>query len=363
MNSLKTVCTFTCLIVSNLFLSAEAPKVHSDGSVTFELIAPDAKSVQVDVKGRTGEENDGKPFDMVRGKDGKWTYTSAPLDPGFHYYFHFIDGYRIADSTNPLYFGWARLANGVEIPDPNLDCYLPRNVPRGEVSIRPYFSKITQSWRDAYIYTPPGYQKNLKKSYPVLYLQHGSGENQTSWSVQGYVGNIMDNMIADKQCVPMLVVMDQGYAYRPDAKLDENGRRENNFEELLVSEVIPMVEANYRVNANRKNRAVAGLSMGGGQALRIALTNLDTFSHLGCFSGGARNLSELVGDTKHLNRKLDLFWMACGTEDGGYQRNVEAHELLTASGVKHEFYAHPGTHEWQSWRRQLSVFAPKLFRN
>ncbi|MCB1124308.1 MAG: esterase, partial [Verrucomicrobiae bacterium] len=339
------------------------PVIHSDGRVTFTFKAPDAKSVQVDVKGRTNEENEGKPYDMKRGADGTWTYTSAPLDPGFHYFFYFIDGVRIADSTEPLYYGWARLGNGVDVPDPNLDIYLPRDVPRGEVSVRPYFSEITGAWRQAYIYTPPDYQKNLRKKYPVLYLQHGSGENQTSWSVQGKAGTIMDNLIADKKCVPMLVVMDQGYAYRPDAKTDENGRRENSFEEVWVKEIIPMVEANYRVIADRKHRAIAGLSMGGGQAVRTGLSNLDVFSYLGCFSGGTRNLEELVGDPKALNRKLELFWIACGTEDGGYERSKAAHESLEKMGVEHEFFSHPGTHEWQAWRRQLSVYAPKLFRN
>lgn len=351
------------LLAATSRLSAEPPVVRQDGSVTFQVDAPEAKSVQIDIKGRTNEENEGKPFDMSRDSSGVWSFTSPPLDPGFHYYFLFIDGYRFADTSNPVYFGWGRPTNGVEIPDPDLDIHQPRKVPRGEVGIRPYYSKITESWRDAYVYTPPGYQKDPRKRYPVLYLQHGSGESNTSWSNQGRAGTIMDNLIADGKCLPMLVVMDRGYAYRPDAKTDERGRMENSFEEVWVEEIVPMIEANYRVIADRKHRAIAGLSMGAGQAVRTGLSHLDVFSHLGCFSGGTRNLEEMVGDPKALNRKLDLFWIGCGTEDGGFERSKAAYASLTSMGVDHEFFSHPGTHEWQAWRLHLSVFAPKLFRN
>lgn len=361
MYPIKLLITFSAILIGPYFASALAPVVHSDGRVTVTVDAPDAQSVQIDIKGRTHDENDKQPFDMIKDSDGIWSFTSSPLDPGFHYYFLFIDGYRFADSSNPLYFGWGRPTNGVEIPDPNFQStYAPRDVPRGELRMRSYFSEITNTWREAIIYTPPEYESS-NRNYPVLYLQHGAGENQTSWSNQGHVGTIMDNLLADKKCKPMIIVMENGYAYEPNAKIDENGRMINSFESLLVEETIPMVEAHYRIKADRKHRAVAGLSMGGGQALRIGLSNLDTFSYLGCFSGAARDAGALIRDSESVNDSLKLFWIACGTEDFVYERSQALVDELKTAGVHHETYWHKGTHEWQSWRRQISLFAPQLF--
>jgi enterochelin esterase-like enzyme len=342
---------------------AIAPTVHDNGRVTIQIDAPEAKRVQIDIKGRTHDENNQQPFDMIRSKDGQWSFTSSPLDPGFHYYFLFIDGYRFADSSNPLYFGWGRPTNGVEIPDPKLEfVYTPRQVPRGELRTRSYYSKITESWRDAIIYTPPQYHTS-NRNYPVLYLQHGAGENQTSWSNQGRIGIIMDNLLAEKKCEPMIIVMENGYAYPPNAKTDEEGRTINHFETLLIEETIPMVEMYYRVKTDKKYRAIAGLSMGGGQALRIGLGNLDKFSYLGCFSGAARDAGSLIKTGETVNEALELFWIACGTEDFVYERSQTLIKELNAVGVKHDTFWHPGTHEWQSWRLQISRFAPQLFRD
>lgn len=343
-------------------LPAEVPTVHSDGSATFRIDAPGARSVQVDVKGRTNAKNDGKPFSMTKNDQGVWTHTSEPLDPGFHYYFLFIDGYRFADTTSPLYFGWQRPTNGVEIPDPNVNFYKPRQVDRGEIHIRPYYSDITREWRDVYVYTPPDYARNTGRSYPVLYLQHGSGENQTSWSNQGRMGIILDNLIADKQCQPMIVVMEHGYAYSPDGKTDESGRPMNRFEDLLIQETIPLIEDHYRVKADQENRAIAGLSMGAGQANRIALQNLDLFDYLGCFSGGGRDTERMIEMKSEINGELDLLWIGCGTEDFLYERVATMHQELKQAGVEHEFFAHQGTHEWQAWREHLRLFAPRLFK-
>lgn len=360
MNTIQPLILFLIWLLLPLSVSAIAPIIHGDGSVTISVDAPNAKRVQVDIKGRTHDENNKQPFDMEKGSDGTWSFTSSPLDPGFHYYFLFIDGYQFSDSSNPLYFGWGRPTNGVDIPDPDLEIYLPRDVPRGEIRTRSYFSEITRTWREAIVYTPPEYNQG-RKSYPVLYLQHGAGENQTSWSNQGRIGVIMDNLLADKKCKPMIIVMENGYAYAPDAKTDGEGRKVNSFETLLVEETIPMVEAHYRVKADKKHRAIAGLSMGGGQALRIGLGNLDTFSFLGCFSGAARDAGALIESSKSVNDSLKQFWIACGTEDFVYERSQTLVDELKRSGVHHETYWHPGTHEWQSWRLQISLFAPQLF--
>lgn len=356
------ILTFAASIAVSISMRAEPPIVQDDGSVTFRLNVPEADRMQIDIKGKTNTANNRQPVDMVRTKEGVWTYTSPPLDPGFHYYQLFIDGYKYSDASNPLYFGWARPTNGVEIPDPELTIYLPRNVPHGEIRIRRYYSEITQAWREVRVYTPPQYDKNPKERFPVLYLQHGSGENHTSWENQGKASTIMDNLIAEKACVPMLIVMEEGYAFEPNAKTDERGRKLNSFERLLVEETIPLIESHYRVLPNKANRAVAGLSMGGGQAIRIGLENLDTFSYIGCFSGAAREIGELIENKKRVNNSLKLFWIGCGTEDFVFERSQAVKEELEKRGVDHEFYPYPGTHEWQSWRLHLSLFAPKLFR-
>ena len=343
-------------------LSAIEPEVHTDRTVTFRIKAPEAHDVQIDVKGRTSNANDEQPFEMTKGSEGIWTYTTEPLDPGFHYYFVYVDGFRCADSSNPLYFGWARPTNGIEIPDPDLECYLPRRVPRGEVRIRPYYSELSQAWREAYVYTPPGYEESPDIRYPVLYLQHGAGENQTSWTNQGRANVILDNLLADARSKPMLVVMDRGYASHP-VRTDSRAWRRSLFEQVVIQELIPTIESHYRVVKDREHRGIAGLSMGGGQAVSIGLANLDTFAYIGCFSGAVRRLKNQEGDldVATINEKLKLFWIGCGTEDFVLPRCEALHESLDELGIRHEFVAHPGTHEWQAWRLHLSLFAPKLF--
>lgn len=354
--------TLTFMLLCHTSLStAIEPEVHADRTVTFRIKAPEAGQVQIDVKGRTSNANDNKPFKMTKSGEGIWTYTTEPLDPGFHYYFVFVDGFRCADSSNPLYFGWQRPTNGIEIPDPELDCYLPRRVPRGEVRIRPYYSDLTQAWREAYVYTPPGYEDSPETRYPVLYLQHGAGENQTSWSNQGRAHVILDNLLADGKCKPMLVVMDRGYASRPDET--ETRARRGLFGQVVIEELIPTIESHYRVIADPQHRGIAGLSMGGGQALSIGLANLDTFAYIGCFSGATRRLGDRDSgrDVSTINDQLKLLWIGCGTEDFVFPRCKGLHESLDELGVEHEFFTHPGTHEWQAWRRHLSLFAPQLF--
>lgn len=344
------------------------PVIHPDRSVTFRIEAPDANQVQIDVKGRTNTENEGRAFDMVKGPKGVWVYRSEPLDPGFHYYFVLLDGFRCADSSNPLFFGWGRPTNGVEIPDPELDTYLPRRSLRGDVRLRPYYSELTQSWREAYVYTPPSYEDEITRQYPTLYLQHGAGENQTSWTTQGKANVILDNLLAEGKCRDMVVVMDRGYAYLPHTPENARGRLQNVFADVLAYELVPMVESTYRVISNRWHRAIAGLSMGGGQAVTIGLFHLDKFAYVGCFSGAIRSLDsgssgETFPSAKAINEQLRLFWIGCGTEDFVLERTKGFHAELETKGIHHEYFEHPGTHEWQAWRRHLQLFAPRLFRD
>jgi enterochelin esterase family protein len=234
----------------------------------------------------------------------------------------------------------------------------------GEVCIRPYFSNLTQAWREAYVYTPPGYHKETARKYPVLYLQHGAGENQTSWTNQGRANIILDNLLADGKCQPMLVVMDHGYA-RPPGASSSGSNRARLFDRVVIEELIPMIESNYRTIPDPQHRAIAGLSMGGGQAVTIGLNNLGKFAYIGCFSGAVRRQGEGFGggtaDVATNNAHLKLFWIACGTEDFVFPRCEALHQSPERQGIRHEFPTHPGTHEWQSWRRHLFLLAPRLF--
>ena len=256
----------------------EYPMVDSQGRATFRVYAPDAKTVRV------------LNTDLTKGPDGYWTGTTRPLDPGFHYYTITIDGASVAD---PYSQGWS----GIEIPDAGVDFYDLKDVPHGEVRVRPYFSKIANAWRQAYVYTPPGYDSNPNSRYPVLYLQHGAGEDERGWTMQGRANFILDNLIAEGKAKPMIVVMDNGggsalFANRgaaPAAGAIPGAGRGNainaQFGEILITEIIPMVEANYRTLKDRANRALAGLSMGAGQAWQIGTANLDKFAYIGGFSG------------------------------------------------------------------------------
>jgi len=294
---------------------------------------------------------------------GVWTVTTPPAAPGFHYYFAVIDGFQCADPGSQTFFGWNTETSGVEVPD-LVDFYEPRNVPHGEVRTRWYFSQTTQQWRRAQIYTPPDYDTSGRKRYPVLYLQHGSGENDTSWVGQGRVSFILDNLIAAKSAVLMIVVMENGMvAARPGA-----GRGNGAFEEVVVSDLVPMVDANYRTLPGREHRAIAGLSMGGGQALQIGLTHLDKFAYVASFSGAIRALdvktsyNGVFADSAAFNKKIKLLWFGAGLAEAAMHNTAQsAHEALDKVGIKNTFFECPFAHEWQTWRYDLQGFAPRLF--
>jgi para-nitrobenzyl esterase len=353
---------------------AEYPRVLLDKSVAFELKAPEAKSVAVALLG-------GKKFPMSRGDDGIWRGVSSPLVEGFHYYSLEIDGVAVNDPGTNTYFGAGKALSAIEVPEDGVTYYLNRDVPHGDVRIRLYKSKVTGQWRRAFVYTPPGYDKDATTRYPVLYLQHGAGENETGWTLQGHANLILDNLIAEKKAVPMIVVMDNGYAAAaagpfgpPPAAGPLAGIAA--FEKVLLSDVIPMIDADFRTIADRDHRAMAGLSMGGMQATTIATRNLDTFAYIGGFSGTmnifvkepldpATSFEGRFKDAKDFNSKVKLLWIGVGTAEAPmFQKSVgDFRTFLEKAGIRYVYYASPGTdHEWLTWRRDLNDFAPRLFK-
>jgi enterochelin esterase family protein len=304
---------------------------------------------------------------MRKVADGMWEVTTTPVRPGFHYYELIVDGHRTTDPSSQTFFGWAQQTSGLEIPDPELDFYAAKDVPHGQVRLQWYRSTITGQFREVYVYTPPDYDRNSSRRYPVLYLQHGSGENQTSWTRQGKANLILDNLIAEGKAQPMLVVMEQGYALKP-GEGSAGSRGNEAFGDLVVRDLVPLIDSTYRTLTDRHHRAIAGLSMGAGQAMRIGLANLDRFASIGSFSGGTRDFDVKTSyggafaEPAAVNEKLDLLWIGCGREDRLYAGAKSLHEALAKGGVEHIWLEGPGSHEWQVWRKHLHDFAPRLFR-
>ena len=345
---------------------AEYPKVHADGRVTFRLKAADAKAVRLQ-PGGSDNGLGGKAVDLTRGEDGHWSVTTAAAVPGFHYYWFVVDGAVVNDPGSETYFGWGRQCSGVEVPEKGVDFYDVKDVPHGEVRAVWYHSKVTGKPRRAMVYTPPGYDKSTDK-YPVLYLQHGAGEDERGWTTQGRANFILDNLIAAKKARPMIVVMDNGYAEKagqPAKAFDFAG-----FEAVLTGELVPKIDATYRTLADREHRALAGLSMGGMQALQIGLKHLDTFSAVAAFSAPpgaqfdvAKSYGGVFADAAAFNKKVKLLWLGAGTAETRFADGLKAmHTALDKAGVKHVAFESEGTaHEWQTWRRSLHDFAPRLF--
>jgi enterochelin esterase-like enzyme len=357
---------------------AEYPRIHADRRVTFRIKAPDAQKIEFGFF-------PSKRYPAQKDKDGFWTVTTDPLVPGFHYYRLFIDGVEVNDPASETFYGTGKETSGIEIPEKGVDFYLPKDVPHGEIRERWYHSKTTQQWRRIFVYTPPGYDSNREARYPVLYLQHGGGEDERAWPNQGRVGFILDNLIAERKAKPMIVVMEQGYARRPGEATPSPARpgapRDFSrllaaFEELMVKDLIPMIDATYRTIPDRENRAMAGLSMGGMQTFQITLKHLDLFVYLGGFSGAGGGFggapfdpktahNGVMADAGAFNKKVRLLWLGIGTAEGRMYDSVKNyHEVLEKAGIKHVYYESPGTaHEWLTWRRCLHEFAPLLFVN
>ena len=349
---------------------AEYPRIHSDLRVTFRVTAPGAQKVQVVPGG--GDNGLGKrPFDMLRDENGVWTVTIPPAVPGFHYYWFSVDGFASNDPATFTYFGWNKECSGIEVPDKTLDFYDVKDVPHGDVRARWYYSKTTAAWRRAYVYTPPQYDKSPKVRYPVLYLQHGSGESERGWTAQGRANFILDNLIAARKAQPMIIVMENGMVAAKAGAPPSGARRNDAFGEVVVNDLIPMIDATYRTMPDRAHRAIAGLSMGAGQATQIGLGNLDKFAHIGAFSGGGiRNFDPktsnggVFSDATAFNKKVPVFWMGAGSAEGSTAASIKATvDAMNQAGIKAVWFEAPGTsHEWETWRKCLLDFAPRLFR-
>jgi len=351
------------------------PQVNSERRVRASIQAPQAQRVQLEIGG--------KRYDLTKDEKGVWTGVSDPLDEGFHYYQLNIDGAQVPDPGSMFFYGASRWGSGIEIPAGDQDFYALKAVPHGHVREHLYFSEITETWRRCFVYTPPGYDRSTSSRYPVLYLQHGMGEDETGWSVQGKANLILDNLIADKKAVPMIIVMDKGYAtipsQTPSQATGQPGRTGGGisaFEQVMIKEIIPMIDSEYRTLADRDHRAMAGLSMGANQTIQITMNNLDKFSYIGGFSGTSNFPSAepidpatfqagKFSDGASLNRQIKLFWLGLGTkEPDPFPGSVGAfRNMLDKTGVKYVYYESPGTaHEWLTWRRDLFQFAPLLFK-
>ena len=345
---------------------AAYPRILNDGSVTFRLIAPEAKQVTLQPGG--GDNGLGKKaIPMERGPDGNWSATVSKPVPGFHYYWFVVDGAIVNDPGSETFFGWGRACSGVEIPELGVDFHAFRDVPHGEVRSAWFRSKITGQPRRVMIYTPPGYDQSNER-YPVLYLQHGAGEDERGWTAQGRANFILDNLIAAGKARPMIVVMSNGYATR--AGQAEKPFDFAGFEAVLIEEIVPWIDGRYRTISDRDHRALAGLSMGGMQAIKIGLAHLDTFASIGAFSAPVPGKFEtktanggVFADSAKFNDQVRLFWIGEGTEEGFIDGMKTMHEALEKAGIKHVYFESPGTsHEWLTWRRSLHDFVPKLFR-
>lgn len=344
------------------------PCITEDLRVIFSVVAPEADRVQIDL---------GKVYDMQKDEKGIWTVTTEPQDPGFHYYSLVINGVRVADPASESFYGTGRMSSAVEVPEKDVDFYLTKDVPHGEIRSREFYSKTTGAWRSINIYTPPGYDQT-KDLYPVLYIQHGGGEDERGWAVQGRTGNILDNLIAEGKAVPMIVVIPDGNVSRPGmTQGGYNDEAMTIFKEELFENVIPFIEKNYRVRPGAENRALAGLSMGGGQAFYTGLRNTDMFSNVGVFSTGlfggiGQNTGStfnpesvipgILTDTQSFNKKLNVFYISVGEQDPRIEATKKLIQLFNEKGLNVQFASFPGAHEWQVWRKSLHDFSQKLFK-
>lgn len=345
----------------------EYPQVNSQGYARFRIIAPKAQSVSVSLGlgGRGGTI-------LTQAADSAWVGTTAgPLDKGFHYYRLTVDGGTFNDPGTLNFYGSVRWESGIEIPAPDQDFYALKNVPHGKVQQILFPSKSTNTSRRAFVYTPPDYEKNQSVRYPVLYLQHGWGEDETAWTNQGHANLIMDNLIADGKIRPFIIVMTYGMTN----EIRFGGLRNfkvDAFQTVLVDELIPYVDANFRTLSDQPHRAMAGLSMGGMETKAITLANLDKFSHIGLFSGGTFTMDD-VNKTPGFKEKVKLAFVSFGSREieasrggrgffgGDPKANAEA---LKKAGINSAFHVSPETaHEFLSWRRALREMAPLLFKD
>jgi enterochelin esterase family protein len=361
-------------------LNAPYPRIDADQSVTFRIKADAAQKVSITSGGGFGD------IDLVKSPDGFWMGTTKPLSPGFYYYSVVVDGFTASDPGSSAFFGYAKYGSAIEVPGAESDFFAPKDVPHGTVREEWYQARGTgteATWRRIRVYTPPGYDTSGRARYPVLYLQHGAGENETSWSNQGHEDLIMDNLIAARKAKPMIIVNENGVMpstagppsprpqppagapARPARAMMDN--RFTEFEAIVSKDLVPYIDRRFRTIADADHRAIAGLSMGGAQALRIGVNHLDQFRYIGLFSAAIGNLDPATDydgrfkDAAAINAKLRLLWIGIGVDDFLVAGVRTSHENLEKAGVKHVWVETPGAHVWTVWRKYLVDFAPRLF--
>jgi len=308
---------------------------------------------------------------MEKGEDGVWSVTIGPIGPDVLSYTYKIDGVQVTDPHNPRVKLWqGGAASLVEVPAEGGTFYDVKNVPHGDLHVHWYQSDSLGKLRRVYVYTPPGYERQTGRSYPVLYLCHGSGDNESTWSQLGYANLILDNLIAGGGAEPMLVVMPNGHPVSwGERARGAGGDNREMFRQDLVEDLLPLIESRYRVKEGRENRAIAGLSMGGGQSMYVGLGRPDLFSQVGAFSSSIRGLvsdpkvAAFFDDAEKANSETALFWLAIGEKDFLLDSNRKFETFLKAKGIEHTFNWTEGDHSWPVWRRYLRDFAPLLFKS
>ena len=356
-----SVCLSLCmpLEAASQRQSILSPQVHKDRRVTFRLRAPAAKQVGVNVQFQQGLQP------MVRNREGLWTVTLGPAEPEIYEYSFVVDGLEIVDPLNSWLKVWINTAkNLVEVPGERPMFFQQQQVPHGTLHLHKYHSKPLGVTRELYIYTPPDYEMSEDTRYPVLYLLHGMGDTEDTWTVVGRANLIVDNLLAENKAKPLVIVMPYGHTPKTPPNMRSIGNYAA-FEKDLIEDVIPYVQSRYRVSSDRKDRAIAGLSMGGGQSLTVGLGNLELFEWVGAFSSAVprgQQLDKLLARPETINQSLKLLWIGCGRSDFLLQQNQNLLKRLKADNINHVAHITEGSHEWRLWRRYLNEFVPLLFK-
>lgn len=355
----------------------KSPEIHTNNSVTFRLLAPEASKVTLSGNWMAGW---GTQVELTKGDSGIWSVTTEILPAEFYTYTFYINGVKTLDPQNPqVVRDGTRFENAVIVPGKESEVYTVKNVPHGVLSKVWYPSPTLEKSRRMYVYTPPGYAESTEK-YPVFYLLHGAGGDEDAWTTLGRTPYILDNLIAEGKAKPMIVVMTNGNAWssaapgeepKAESTPDFSQMARGGFEKSLINDVIPFIEKNYRTLTNKNNRAIAGLSMGGMHTQTITNTNPDKFGYIGVMSMGLMNNSRWGNYNEEEHKKqiqtlkdsgIKLYWIGCGKEDFLYESVTNLRKFYDNSGFKYEYLETPGGHTWTNWRIYLSELAPKLFR-
>lgn len=362
-----TVCSAQTFISPETNINAKGyPHVLADNSVEFKIkTSEDLSNMKLSLDSQCKFEKQA---------DGTWVTRTKSLVSGFHYYWFNINGMDISDPASKSYFGCGRMTSAVDIPEKGCDFYKVMDVPHGQINILTYYSDVRKANASMYVYTPASYNKNSSKRYPVLYLQHGGGEDESGWFLQGKTNFILDNLIAQGKAKEMIVVMSNGNIQIPGTGFGYSIAGMKGFENELTQVIIPFVDENFRTISDKNHRALSGLSMGGGQSFFVGLQHTELFSYVGVFSTGVFGgiyetksfdaeaaIPGLISQHDKYNKDLSLFYISVGTDDPRISPTKKAVESMKQSGLNITFNSFPGDHEWQVWRKSLHVFAQKIF--